>query len=163
MGCFDKFLNPQLEHEMELRELLPDGAEKWWCRECGRTELITCRAKPPAVLVEGNFRVHHRYADVSRPRPAPEHHEEKLVKIHPSGVEEWHCTVCSLHYLISRGPTNIMILDIGDEAALHFRAGEPASPCQARQAQTGAQPRAQEPAPAPDPLEPYRRRFAEHL
>lgn len=47
-------------------------------------------------------------------------HDMKLVQVHTSGAEEWHCPICSRRFIIQWPPNyQKIVLEAGDEYAFH--------------------------------------------
>lgn len=47
-------------------------------------------------------------------------HDMKLIQVHTSGAEEWHCPVCSRRFIIQWPPRyQKIVLEAGDEYAFH--------------------------------------------
>ncbi len=48
-------------------------------------------------------------------------HDMYLEKTHPSGAEEWACSMCRRRFILQWPPTyKKIVLEAGDEEALHF-------------------------------------------
>jgi hypothetical protein len=56
---------------------------------------------------------------LDNPSQPQEQHQMQLEKTHPSGAEEWHCPTCSRRFLIQWEPFKRIIIENGDEYAVH--------------------------------------------
>ena len=46
-------------------------------------------------------------------------HELVLEKVYPTGVQQWHCPVCGLRFVLRWDPYKRIVLDQGDPNAIH--------------------------------------------